>query len=842
MKINRRFGNRHTFDSFSLTDFMCPPVTCAPVYSWVWNGELTRDTIESQILEMKRLGIRSFYIIPEPKSFRPTTMPTELEPDYLTAAYFQEFAYATEFAKKNGMVCWLYDEGGWPSGGACGKVLRKNPDLAKKSLGKREIKLTGGDVYRNSDDSVLAAFVNTTEMIGDGYTAEADTVIDEYFIHRSFFSSPGIPDYPDLTLAESTDRFIEYTHEQYKPYLKKYFGNEITSVFTDEPKVPGAIPYRIETENEFIKKYGFSPRPYLPYLMELGGDSDRISDIRIKWFDLCSELFCENYLLRCKEWSNGSGLEFVGHLDRDDSNLGCMGAGNFNLMRSLRCFDVPGIDVIWRQIFPFGDDSRRNGFFPRHASSAAAQVGSDFAFTESLGVYGNGTTFDQMRFVLGHQAVRGINIFNLMAISYARSGFLMAGEAPFFIENHACYGDLAEFNKYLERLSYLGSVGSRETDIALYYPICDFQSGTDSAASDTAFTKTAFMLEDACLDFDIFDDDVIASADHDQLENGVISVNRAKYRTVIIPPCAHMPENVRFALEKFISCGGRVILTDGFASPVIRSSETASDPSQLLRPSLDIIENEVGLRLMKRVFDGGELYFCFNEKNRPTSFTAQLPCGRKKYVISLENGELTDISDDFRITVELLSGQTAVIMVTENDCGSDKAPSFAREKCLGGSFGFRRSKAFEIGYMDQSIAEFDEPFSDIALGDWRSVVGDAFSGSGVYRITFDKPDGIGENFMLDLGDVRYTAEVKLNGESLGKRVMPPYRYAIPSYSLEDSNTLEITVANTAANQYYYTDTFGKWAGWQIAGYYHTAKEFDRDSLSGGLFGPVKIQW
>ena len=104
--------------SWDNKSFFEPQKEFAPIYAWVWNGRITREETDTQLEEMKRLGIKAMYIIPEPKEFRPNTMPTELEPGYLTDDYLEEYAYALKKARDNGMYCWLYDEGGWPSGGA----------------------------------------------------------------------------------------------------------------------------------------------------------------------------------------------------------------------------------------------------------------------------------------------------------------------------------------------------------------------------------------------------------------------------------------------------------------------------------------------------------------------------------------------------------------------------------------------------------------------------------------------------------------------------------------------------------------------------------------------------
>ena len=88
---------------FDLRAFACPDTVHAPIYGWVWNTVCTEEVIDTQLAEMQRLGIRAFYIIPEPKEFRPHNMATDMAPDYLTPAYFAMCAYALKKGRALGM-------------------------------------------------------------------------------------------------------------------------------------------------------------------------------------------------------------------------------------------------------------------------------------------------------------------------------------------------------------------------------------------------------------------------------------------------------------------------------------------------------------------------------------------------------------------------------------------------------------------------------------------------------------------------------------------------------------------------------------------------------------------
>ena len=722
---------------FAKEKFQAPPLAFAPVYSWIWNGPVSREETDRQLAEMRRLGIKAAYIIPEPKSFRPKAFPTLLEPDYLTPAYFEEYRYAAKKAKEMGMVLWLYDEGGWPSGGACGKVLIKHPEFARKSLASRKKTYAAGEKYEATVDTA-AAFLENGEQIDTGHVFEEDGEVTEYYSRRSLFEEPAHPDLPDLTRKEATEAFLKMTHEEYKPYLHEFFGNLFTAVFTDEPTAPRPVPFREEIEEEFIRRYGYSIRPFFPELLgekEIGAEA---AQARIDWYDLCSEMFCRNYLLAEKEWANKNGMAFTGHVDRDDKPLGCMDGGNFHALRALRCFDVPGIDVIWRQIFPaerpapFNEITGitcENGFFPRYASSAAAQIGAVRALTESFGVYGAGLTFDQMRYILNFQAVRGINVYNLLGIPYGREGFLMVGELPFFTENHACYEDISVFNEYVERLSYVSSLGDSANSVALYMPVRDFWAGERVQECAADFEKAGFELERAQIPFDVFDDDVIANADPAALDRGVISMGKARYTALVIPPCKHMRKESENALARFIKGGGKVFVISGCAAPSIHGAVTVENARNVLKAPLKLSGDLEWIRLAERTAENGRMFLLYNQSVSASEVSVYIK--EDVTLLDLQNGGLhrpRRAGDTVELT--LRSGELACLWLSEDGCDAEEVPVFTAESIYDGKFTFRRSRRFIIDEMNYRIEDIAEDECPIELGDWKAAVGEGFSGTG----------------------------------------------------------------------------------------------------------------
>ncbi len=812
--------NNHKFD---INNFVSPDVSCAPVYIWVWNDICTREIIDIQLAEMQNLGIRAFYILPEPKEFRPDSMPTNLSPDYLSPEYFELCAYAVEKGKELGMHCWIYDEGGWPSGGACGKVLKDHPEYARQVLKVYEHFFSAGDTYKKAASDVIAAFLQDKEIISDGHVFIEDAAVTEYVMEKEIC---GNADYPDLLNKEATEYFIAITHEKYASVMKESLGKNVTAVFTDEPKAP-SMAFNKELVRQYEAMYGESVLPYLPLIAQRMPVTEENVHILHRWYDLCSRMFCDNFLLTCKKWANDNGIAFTGHMDKDHDPLGCVrGGGNFNLMRALRCFDIPGVDVIWRQLYPENKTSNKNdmngcnGFFPRYASSAATQNGAKLAMSESFGVAGPGLTYDIMRYTVGYQAVRGINIFNLFNFPLGRKGAYLAQELPIFTENQVYYRHLSQFNRYMERLSYISSLGERVCETGLYYPVCDIQGRLRAETMAKAFDILGRTLEDMTADFDIVDDDVIQAAE--KVNDGCICIGSAVYRHIIIPEGAFIPQDTQKVLNRFVECGGRISHGVADVAPVIQ------------------IEG-AGLRAMHRKAENADIFCLFRETGESGDYRIFVSSANG-YLLDLENGKLQRFKTDNGILkLSLAVGETAVILLTGETLNAENRKDFRKKFDIPNKFLF--SKELELICNENGFENIkhSDKATPVSLGDWGYLIGGDYSGSGVYETTFTLPDEIiGKECEIDLGEVHFTVCVYLNDQPMGTALMPPYRLKIPGGVLDKNNKLKIVVTNTSANWYVHTDYFDKWNIKELSPYFEGEKEYAKDYVSGGLYGPVVL--
>ena len=116
----------------------------------------------------------------------------------------------------------------------------------------------------------------------------------------------------------------------------------------------------------------------------------------------------------------------------------------------------------------------------------------------------------------------------------------------------------------------------------------------------------------------------------------------------------------------------------------------------------------------------------------------------------------------------------------------------------------------------------------ISLGDWRDHALESYSGAVVYRKRVQAPAAsLGGKALLDLGRVRATATVRINGKAAGIRLAAPYTFDISDLLRAGENSIEVTVHNTLANHY----SIG----------YPTNFVYDGHTVS-GLFGPVTLRF
>ncbi len=101
------------------------------------------------------------------------------------------------------------------------------------------------------------------------------------------------------------------------------------------------------------------------------------------------------------------------------------------------------------------------------------------------------------------------------------------------------------------------------------------------------------------------------------------------------------------------------------------------------------------------------------------------------------------------------------------------------------------------GGVFEGPVTYDVGPGKVALGAWAEQGLETYSGGLRYGTTFVL-EGSPDALVLDLGRVRGTAEVWLNGRPVGVRVLSPYRFDLGGAAVSGENRLEVLILNTLA--------------------------------------------
>lgn len=798
--------------------FAKPEKQFCPGYFWIWRYPLVKERLIAQLREMHRNGVRSICIHPCPKGWMPDSGMT---PDYLTSAYWSILRVVVAECARLDMNFWLYDEGGYPSGSACGRVYRNSPE---RFAMKQVVRAPDGNIVVHS--SVPNDFSNVRAC------------------------------YPNLLTPGATEKFISLTHETFRKIAGRHFGDTIRFAFMDEPVAPrsgvGYLTWTDDLGSEFKKRKGYAVEDYFAVLLQgpKDGEPENTTRTRIDFYDVWSQLFVERFLDPIRVWCRKNGLLSSGHFGGEDQPGQNADGGWGHILRALRGLDAPGVDVIWRQLYPptkehpvpelmedpFHVSPRKTEPvyvgprlhpFTKYASSVARQSGCPYVLSETFAVYGSGLKPDVMKWVTDYQCLCGATQFVLSNITQSPvTGSGMAGCRPHFeISPFWKYFDL--YHAYASRLCSMLSCGRPICGTAFYFDIRSIWAG--ASIRDQAVRiheQTAESLMRRRCDFDFIDDDVLAEG---RVSKGTLRIGKMTYDTIVMPPTRWLTPEAASNLKAFLKSGGKVL---------------APEELDTLKPVVKIFPETKDIFAVKRRDGDKVVYFLMNGSCGTVDATITLPekgvpvycdpSDGRFYALKLNRGKLRWRFEPY--------GSLLVAF----GLAPDLEYRFFRpgkKHLTPHSWTIRPTwslyPASDVEYKTDSP---DTEPVECRPGDWRPVLGEFFSGDALYKTEFECPVPGGEA-ELDLGEVCYSCTVFLNGKQVGRKFWGPFRFKMDGMLGKGMNTLEIQVSNTLANAIANPETEACWnRSFQRTPYENITRTYEKDSLRSGLFGPVVIRF
>ena len=563
-----------------------PPPEYGPEPYYGLNGAVTREVLQRDLDKAAQLGFHAVTVQPG----RGNTEP------YLSPEYFQMFKVLVEEAKKRDLRVWIIDDAGYPSGFAGGLISTLKPELRMQALTiAQTLQVKSGETLKQAvgPDTVAATATNAaglrvTVPIADGQIVWTPPGSDDWkvlLVDHVFRTSPtasatnttgkkdttqSVEDYLD---PAATQAWIQFTHEGYYKAMPEEFGKTVIGFRGDEPDYSIAgLPWTPKFFERFEQVKGYDIRPSLAgMLLASGGRGEpavKLTDAELRaradYYDVFSQMFRDGFFKPQADWCAAHNVEYQVHLNHEEMEMQLVRSeGEF--IRDMKYVQVPGIDAIWHQIWT---DTISD--YPRLASSAAHIYGHPRSFTESFGAYRPAPDLAMARYVLNEQIVRGVTLTEGMsygassprpveaatpAPSAAAAGGAVAAPRPRMPSAMSDPGWPALMD-YIRRLTYVMAMGRPAAEVALYLPSSSLWLG--DSASDVAFVSTERMLSERQIDFDIVNDDALATdlkAGPGSLET--LSGNR--YRTVIVPSASLLSQAALDRLRTFAKGGGKVL-------------------------------------------------------------------------------------------------------------------------------------------------------------------------------------------------------------------------------------------------------------------------------------------
>jgi hypothetical protein len=559
-------------------NFKNPPRELGILPFWFWNGELDPDEMEWQLKEYKDKGIPGVFLHGR----------FGLKVPYVSDEWFERVKIAVDLAKKIGIDMWVYDEMNWPSGTAERQVLRKYPHLKQRYLELVALNVDGplftfleatDDRYVPTGNShPIAAFACTEEEFQNGITNLIDLTPNLSFDkvipweappgkwRLLYFLEKEVPYYIDALNPESTERFIEITHERYKQAVGDDFGTIVPGFYTDEPAMHyyhvgvdnWVVPWSQQMFKIFRQRRGYDLRPYLPALyLNMGEDTARI---RYDFWRTLSEQYTDTYYKRLRAWCDDNGVLFTGHLLFEEwlrLQARCEG----NIFKHLEQMHIVGVDHLYPKIGTEKEPDQHVAL--KLASSAAHHYGSTRLLCESMGGTYWDCTLERMKWMTNWEYVLGVNLFNNHGYHYSIEGERKRDWPPSQFYQHTWWKYYDLYTTYANRLSHILSGGRHVAKVLIVYPLNSMWTNytpQKRSAQDIVLEADFNYLTDTLLrlhyDFDYVDEDILAGA---TIKNGRIHLADEEYEVLVLPPMTHIKESTYKVLKQFYLKGGRVI-------------------------------------------------------------------------------------------------------------------------------------------------------------------------------------------------------------------------------------------------------------------------------------------
>ena len=806
-----------------------------PGSRWWWLGSaVDKENLQWNMQEYARHGIGALEITPlyGVQGNDRNNIP------YLSDKWMEMLHYTQEQGRQNGIEIDMATGTGWPFGGpwvpleesACRAVfveqsfigdkvedldLRPTEERDRKNAVFHKAMLFGhnGSVRDVTDcmkDGILnwKATKEDSKLLGGKNGSKTIVVLYiKYGVMKVKRAAPGgeglVIDHFDHKAVANYLKHIEDAFERtHTPYPHTFFNDSYE--VADATWTPTLF-------EEFYKRRGYRLEDHL--LAFTHGDVKLVSDYR----ETLSDLLLENFTQQWTAWAHSHGA-----ITRNQAH-----GSPANLIDCYAAVDIPEIEGFGLSDFGIKglrqdpgktrkNDSDYSMF--KYAPSAAHICGKPFTSSETFTWLTEHfrTSLSQFKPDLDLMFCAGVNRMFFHGTCYSPKDDPWPGWKFYasidMSPTNSIWRDAPEFMKYVERCQSFLQWGQPDNDFLVYLPIRDmWKKNPDKLLmqfSIHAMGKLAPEFIQAILDIDKagFDCDYISERllmGCNFVNGGIETAAGTHYKALIIPGSGEMPEKVKAHIEAMKAQGAKVIYgTD------VAQMNAAAKP--------ETMKTEFGLKAIRRKNPTGYHYFIANLT--PNDVYENIIPGVEfkdaMWFDPLTGQRYAAYMDGREIQMKMRSGQSMILQTFNHKLSVAEAlPVYC--DTAAAEMNVELNGPWKLSFIEET-PKVSQAFTLDNLQTWETLSDEArvTMGTGVYETTVklkkkDLKDAAA--WKIDLGDVRESARVYINGQYLGCAWSVPYVLDCKNTLKKGKNTIRIEVTNLPANRIADLDRKGvKW--------------------------------
>lgn len=754
---------------------------------WWWLGSaVDKPNLEWNLSEYARVGIGAVEITP----LYGVQGNEKNELQFLSPQWMQALKDVQDISREKGIEVDMNCGTGWPFGGplvpieeaAC-KAIFVDTLIHAKSVDVNTISLPVPEKERpyaklqcikafptgQTDQwRVIAVYASRTRQKvkraapgGEGWVIDHfDRQAVKHYLDRfeQAFASSGVP----------------YPHTFFNDSYEVYHANWTPTLF-----------------DEFLKRRGYDLRNHLP---ELLGYKDDGNQVLSDYSETLSDLLYENFTLQWVAWSHSHGVQVRNQAHGSPANL-------LDLYAAVDIPEIEGFGLSEFGIKGLRTDpgmTRKNYSdlsMLKYAPSAAHVMGKPFTSSETFTWLTEHfrTSLSQMKPDLDLMFAAGVNHVFFHGSCYTPKDDPWPGWKFYasidMSPTNSIWRDAPFLMQYIERCQSFLQMGKPDNDFLVYLPVHDMWKQRtkellmqfDIHAMDKhapTFIQSILRIDSLGYDCDYISDRQLEKVTLQ--DNLLVTEGGTRYKGIIIPTGTTISPALKALLSRW--------------SSLVVYGEDAT--AMALLAKAEPMKSQLHLRSIRRQNDTGYHYFIANltPNDICQDVALAVPFNSATWYDPMTGDITPALVNNGKVAISLRSGESRILRTSSVQYAEAMPQPTKQDFALAGPW--------SLSFIEEA-PRVPQHFTLDTPQTWETLNSEAAitMGTGVYTTTFKMTkQQARQHWMIDLGDVRESARVYINGQFVGCAWAVPFILDCRNTLKKGKNELRIEVTNLPANR------------------------------------------